>query len=323
MDTEKVGILLVNLGSPAAPDTMAVKKYLKEFLSDTRVVDLPRILWLPLLHGIILNTRPKKVARLYKNIWGQHKLSPLVRECKSITDALNKTLKNNKNVVLGMRYGEPSISSALDSLENTVNRLIILPMFPQFSSATTASVFDKVSAYFKKKRNIPSIHYVNNYHDNTLYIKALAQSIQMHWQEYGKAEKLIISFHGLPLRYIDEGDPYKAQCETTAKLLAAQLGCEYTLTFQSRFGKEAWLEPYTDETLQKLAKDGVKSVDVISPGFSADCLETLEELAIQAKDDFLKAGGTRFSYIPALNSNSDHIELFRNLIDQINFAGSG
>lgn len=315
MNTEKLGILLVNLGSPAAPTTKAVKNYLAQFLSDSRVVNIPKALWMPILHGIILNTRPKKVAVAYQSIWGGHKTSPLVRECENIKNALSNRLGNQPTVVLGMRYGEPSIDTALKSLKK-MDKIVVLPLFPQFSSATTASVFDTLGRYYQKKRQIPSISFIQSYHDHPLYIKALADSVRHYWAKNTQAKKLIISFHGLPKFFIDQGDPYQKQCEKTAQLLGKELNSEYILSFQSRFGKTPWLKPYLVETLEQLAKDGVKTLDIISPGFSADCLETLEELAIAGKEIFIKAGGENLSYIPALNSSETHLDLIEDLTNQ-------
>ena len=312
----QTNILLVNLGSTDAATPKAVRKYLKEFLSDSRVVDLPRLLWLPILHGIILNTRPKKVAKAYAKIWGQHQLSPLVRECKEIVTQLNDSKKYS--VHLAMRYGKPSIKSTLDSIGDC-EQLIIIPMFPQYSSATSASVFDAVSAYYSNKRYVPEIKFVNNYHQNPFYIKALAQSIKHHWHNTTAGEKLIISFHGLPQRFVKTGDKYQQHCEATASLLAKELKLhknQWLLTYQSRFGKEPWLQPYTDETLQKLAEKGIKKLDIISPGFSVDCLETLEELAMEGKEIFVKAGGEELNYIPALNSNPEHIKMWQKIIKE-------
>ncbi len=304
MNTEKLGILLVNLGSPSAPTTKAVKRYLAQFLSDSRLINIPKTLWLPILHGVILTTRPKKVAVAYESIWGEHKLSPLVRECENIKLALINRLNNdNIKVAIGMRYGQPSIDLALESLKDA-QKIIVLPLFPQFSSATTASVFDALGNYYKNKRYIPSISFIQNYHDNLLYIKALADSVRQYWDKNGRAEKLVISFHGLPQFFIDQGDPYQKQCKMTAQLLGKELDSEYSLAFQSRFGKTPWLKPYLNQTLSQLGDQGVKTLDIISPGFSVDCLETLEELAIAGKNIFVGAGGENLSYIPALNSNA-------------------
>ena len=315
MDRKKVGILLANLGSPEAPTKKAVRKYLAEFLTDKRIVDLPGYLWRPVLYGIILNTRPKKVAVAYRKIWGNHKSSPLVRECRLAGENLSAILGKNFLLEPGMRYGKPSIPAALEKL-GKIDKLIVLPMFPQFSSATTASIFDMIGNYYQNKRNIPEVRFIQNYHAHPLYIKALAKSVHEHWDKKGQADKFIISFHGLPQRYIKGGDPYKLQCETTARLLGAELGHKYMLTFQSRFGKELWLKPATESTLISLAQQGIKSVDIISPGFSIDCLETLEELAISAHDTFIKAGGNELTYIPALNSEQPQIKLYADLIKQ-------
>ena len=310
---KRTGILLVNLGSPSAPNPYAVRQYLKQFLSDRRVVDLPPWQWWPILHGIILNTRPKKVAKAYQSIWKQH--SPLIETCQEICTLLQA--QSPQPVALAMRYGNPSISTAIASLGD-IDQLIVLPLFPQYSSATTAAAFDAVAQHYQTQRNVPALHFIRDYHDQPLYIDALAHSIQNHWQSHGKAEKLLISFHGLPQRYCDEGDCYQTQCARTAQLLTEKLAIaqsEWVLTFQSRFGKEPWLKPYTDTMFANLAHEGIKEIDVISPGFSADCLETLEELAITGQTQFRNAGGKNLRYIAALNSNPTQLKLLQSLIN--------
>ena len=307
-----IGILLTNLGSPNEPTTKAVRKYLKDFLSDPRVVDLPRWQWLPVLHGVILNVRPKKVAQTYSKIWGDSTVSPLVQTCLDIGDKL-KSLENI-NLAVGMCYGEPSISSAIKSL-GKIDKLIILSMFPQNSSATNAAIFDAVHKHYSKIKHVPSMNFINGYYDHELYIDALANSVN----QYSADNKLIISFHSLPQRYTKEGDVYQHQCEVTAKLLVEKLKLnddQWQMGYQSRFGREPWLEPNMSEILQQLPKDGVKSINIISPGFSADCLETLEELVIADKQKFINAGGVTFNYIPALNDSDDHIKLLVELINQ-------
>jgi protoporphyrin/coproporphyrin ferrochelatase len=298
MNANNSRLLLVNLGSPKTPTRQAVKAYLREFLSDRRVVDLHPALWQPILRGIILNVRPQKTAANYQKIWGEGEEAPLIRDSRQITTSLSVM-----PTTLAMRYGEPSVTHALEQMED-VEHIIILPMFPQYSSATTASVFDAVANYYRYRKNMPGLHFIRDYHDHPAYIAALADSVRQFQAEHGQPELLLISFHGLPARYRDEGDPYPDQCQTTARLLGEKLGLspqQYRVCFQSRFGREAWLQPYADETLRALPGEGVRSVQMMSPGFSVDCLETLEELAIGGKELFMEAGGEHFGYIPCLN----------------------
>ena len=311
---EKTGILLVNLGTPDAPTPEAVRHYLKEFLWDRRVVDTPRILWWFILNGIILNTRPAKSARLYKKVWMQEG-SPLLVIGNSQKSALQAELHKQGNthmhVELAMRYGQPSIQKGLETLiGHGCQRILVLPLFPQYSNSTTASISDAIALATKALPSSIEIRQVNDYHDHPAYIAALAESVREAWKKHGRPEKLMLSFHGIPQRYADNGDPYPDHCARTSRLLAEKLGlepAEWILSFQSRFGREEWLKPYTDETLKAWGEKGVTSVQIACPGFAADCLETLEEIAEENRQIFENAGGGSFRYIPALNDRTDHI----------------
>lgn len=319
----KTGVLLINLGTPDAPTPQALRRYLAEFLWDRRVVDLPRPLWWLILHGIILRTRPAKSAAAYQSVWSDEG-SPLLvisqQQKAKLQELLEEKAAGRYHVVLGMRYGNPSIASAVQELrDKDVEELMVLPLYPQNSCSTTGSSFDALAAAMQQHRFVPPQCFIADYHDHPLYIRALADSVREAWQQYPQPEKLVISFHGTPRRFRDEGDLYFEQCQSTARLLAGELGLsdeQWLLSFQSRFGKEEWLKPYTDLTLQELPGLGVKSVDVICPGFSADCLETLEEIAEENRDYFLDAGGKLFNYIPALNALPGHIELLAALVDK-------
>lgn len=305
---KKVGILLTNLGTPDAPTASALRRYLGEFLADPSVTELPRWLWLPILHGIILQVRPKRSAKLYQKIWTAAG-SPLLVTSQTQMTALTERLP--VTFALGMRYGRPSIAEGLAKLQQAqVHHIIIFPLYPQYSSATTGSTFKAISTVLKQWRWIPEIHFIADYHDHSAYIEALATSIQAYWQTHGQPEQLLFSFHGTPQRFSLAGDPYHQQCLTTAQLVASQLALpehRWQVTFQSRFGREAWLQPYTDHTLQALAQQGTRRVDVICPGFAADCLETLEEIDQENRQLFLAEGGQTFHYIPALNASPAHI----------------
>ncbi|MEM0952754.1 MAG: ferrochelatase [Pseudomonadota bacterium] len=315
-----VGVLVTNLGTPAAPTAAALKPYLKQFLSDRRVVDLPRLLWWPILNLVILNIRPKKSAEAYAEVWSDEG-SPLLVHTSRQTDGIRNKLKtvfgDQVAVEFGFRYGNPSISDGIEALrEQGARKILVLPLYPQYSAPTGASTFDAVAEDFRKRRWLPDFRMVTHYHDHPDYIAALAASVRRQWETSGRADKLLMSFHGIPKRYFDSGDPYFCECHKTARLLAEALNLEdgdYRMVFQSRFGREEWLQPYTDETLEALATEGVKSVQVICPGFSADCLETLEEIALQYRDVFLEAGGDTFEYIPALNDDPAHIEMLSTL----------
>jgi len=320
-DITTTGILLVNLGTPDAPTPAALRRYLGEFLSDPRVTEMPRWLWWLILHGIILRVRPRRSAKNYAKIWTEQG-SPLFAISQAQQQALQKVVQENSHspikVVLGMRYGQPSIESALDELRQAhVQRLLILPLYPQYSSSTSASVFDAVSDVLKKWRWLPDIRFISHYHDHPDYIDALANSVQRYWQQHGQPDKLLFSFHGVPKRFFTAGDPYHCECHKTARLVAEQLDLaqsKWQVVFQSRFGREEWLKPYTDHTLEALAKSGTKRVDVVCPGFSADCLETLEEIDQENRDLFLQAGGKDFHYIPALNDDDSHIQALFSLV---------
>ena len=320
-DKRKIGVLLVNLGTPDEPTTKAVKKYLKEFLSDPRIVEIPKFIWWVILNLIILNIRPRKSRDLYKKIWLENG-SPLLVISKKIVKKISesKNISNKGDIVfdLAMRYGNPSIKSALENFKKlNINRLAIIPMFPQYSAATTASIFDKVSAEIKKWRNIPDIRFLSTYHDNPFYISACSKKIESFWEKEKKSKKLVFSFHGLPQVNLHKGDPYHCYCQKTARLIALELNLkedDYVVTFQSRFGNQVWLQPYTDEVLKKLAEEGVGSVDVFCPGFLCDCLETLEEINMQSRENFIQCGGKSFNYIPALNDYDKNIESMEKII---------
>lgn len=317
------GILLANLGTPDAPTPEALRRYLAEFLWDPRIVDMPRPLWWLILHGFILRVRPKRSAAAYKGVWTE-KGSPLMTISRQQTEALSQVLQQRLRgpvvVELGMRYGNPSIASAMERLRAAnAQRVLVLPLYPQYSCSTTASTFDAVAATVKTWRLLPELRFVNQYHDDAGYIAALVASIREDWASRERPEKLLFSFHGTPKRFHTQGDPYFCHCHKTARLVAERLGLaddQWVLTFQSIFGREEWLKPYTIEVLRQLAKDGIKSVDVVCPGFSADCLETIEEISVENREAFEKAGGEHFRYIPALNDRHDHIEALATLVQK-------
>ncbi len=309
---DKTGVILANLGTPEAPTITSVYKYLYEFLSDKRVVDTPSIIWQPLLSCVILPMRSPIVAKLYKSIWTKEG-SPLLAISKKQHQKLIQAFDDDVIVELAMTYGNPSMQSVVDNLmAQKVDKILIMPLYPQYSSTTTAAVFDAFTKAIKKHKTLPDVKIVNNYFDNNDYIEALANSIALE-----KDEHLIFSFHSLPVRYLTEGDPYRKQCEKTVELIVEKLGLskeQYSLSFQSRFGREPWLEPFTDETLIELAGHNIKKVVLVCPGFSADCLETLEEIAVQNKEIFIKNGGISYRYIPCLNENDEHINCLKNII---------
>ena len=317
----KTGVLLTNLGTPDAPTPKALKRYLKEFLSDPRVVEIPRLVWMFILHCIILQVRPAKSAKLYESIWTDEG-SPLLaisnKQTAKVKERLHNEFGEGVSVEVAMRYGNPSMSQALKSFQQKgVNNIVVLPLYPQFAGPTTASAFDALIAEVKQWRWIPSLHFISGYHDHPLYIKSLANSIQEHFDAHGKPEKLVLSYHGMPKLFLENGDPYYCFCAKTTRLLAEALALnedDFVMTFQSRFGKAEWLKPYTDETLEQLAKDGVKRVAIASPAFSADCLETLEELVEENKEVFIEAGGEDYQYIPCLNDRDDHIDALVDLV---------
>ena len=297
------GVLLVNLGTPAAPTAQAVRNYLAEFLSDPRVVELPRIVWLPILHGIVLRRRPQRSAAKYALIWTPEGSPLAVHTARQA--ALLRAALPGVQVEHAMRYGEPSIVAALKRLPANP---LVLPLYPQYSRATTESVRDVLPH---------GTRMIESFHDDRRYIDALAQSVQRHWASHGRAEMFIMSFHGLPKRSVERGDPYETQCRETARLLAAALGlgeAQWKLTFQSRFGAAKWLQPYTQPTLIELAQRGVRHVEVVCPGFVSDCLETLEEIGIEGRRAFLAAGGAQFSLIPCLNESSEWIDALARIV---------
>lgn len=316
-----VGVLLTNLGTPAAPTAEALRPYLKEFLSDPRVIELPKWKWWPILHGIILRVRPKKSAKLYASVWTEQG-SPLMSISLEQTAKLNayfeRKYPGKVRVKLGMRYGEPAIGKVLREFQDEgINRIIVLPLYPQYSGPTVGSTFDAVAQELIRWRWTPELHFINTYHDHPLYIEALANSVKAHIAEHGEPEKLILSYHGMPQRYFDGGDPYYCYCQKTSRLVAEKLGWDkdrYITSFQSQFGKEEWIKPDTSTTLQQLAQNGIKKVAVICPGFSADCLETLEEIGVENKKLFLSAGGESYHYIPALNAGEEHIGVMGTLV---------
>jgi len=319
----KTGILLVNLGTPDAPDAKSIRRYLAEFLSDPRVIEMPRWLWKLILHGIILRFRPAHIAPAYQSVWTDQG-SPLLAISKQQASNLKTTIASHFNhpleVSLGMRYGQPSIASALRDLQAAnVQRLLVLPLYPQYSATTTASTFDAIADELTNWRWIPSLRMLNHYHDHPAYIETLAKSVKTFWQTHAQPELLLISFHGLPKRYLLAGDPYHCHCQKTARLLAEKLGLnenQWQISFQSRVGREEWLKPYTDETLKALPAKGSKSVQVICPGFPTDCLETLEEINVQNREWFIEAGGEHFDYIPALNASDEHISMLGKIIEE-------
>ncbi|MDR2155102.1 MAG: ferrochelatase [Burkholderiaceae bacterium] len=304
-----VGVLLCNLGTPDAPTPAAVRRYLAEFLSDQRVVELPSLLWQPILHGVILRTRPARSAAKYRSIWLAEG-SPLLVHSRKQAIMLRGYLGElglQVRVGLAMRYGQPSIASQLDELKaHGCTRVLVLPLYPQYSASTTASVIDAVGDWARRTRHVPELRFVNRFHDDPGYIQSLSQRVRRHWREHGQPDKLVLSFHGVPERARALGDPYCAQCLETARLLADKLALrdgQWTLSFQSRFGKARWVGPATQATLQELGRAGTSHVDVMCPGFVSDCLETLEEIAVEGRAAFLAAGGKAFHYIPCLNDH--------------------
>ncbi|MHB1174016.1 MAG: ferrochelatase [Sulfuriferula sp.] len=310
----KTGILLINLGTPDAPTKQALRPYLKEFLSDPRVVEIPRAIWWLILNGVILNTRPKKSAHKYASIWTSEG-SPLrfhtEKQAKLLKGWLGERIKSPFVVDYAMRYGNPSVASAMTRLsEQGCDRILALPMYPQYAASSTATALDAVYQILETKRNQPALRTLRHYHDDPGYIAALAANVHEYWMRNGRPEMLVMSFHGVPRYTLDKGDPYHCECQKTARLLAEALGLsktQYQLTFQSRFGRAEWIKPYTVATLEALGRARTKRVDVVCPGFVADCLETLEEIAMEGKQTFLAAGGGEFHYIPALNERPEWI----------------
>ncbi|MFA6162375.1 MAG: ferrochelatase [Methylobacter sp.] len=320
VDGKKTGVLLANLGSPVAPTTSAVRRFLKEFLWDPRVVNLPRPLWWVILHFFVLPFRPHKSAKAYRKIWDENG-SPLAFWTLQLTRQVADKL-SDKGIIVNyvMRYGEPSIAKQLRVFKKEgIENLIVLPLYPQYSSTTTASIYDDVIKELNKWRHLPSIQFVSDYHRDSHYIAAVAGSIEKSWREHGKNELLLMSFHGLPEQLTKWGDPYFHQCHKTAALIAKKLGLndkQWLIVFQSRFGRAQWLKPYCVDTLKNLPGQGVKTVDVVCPGFAVDCLETLEEIAMENKSIFMESGGTAYRYIPALNDSEVHVSAIVNLLEQ-------
>ncbi len=314
LTADRTAVVLVNLGTPDAPTAPALRRYLAEFLADPRVVEIPRLLWWPILHGVILRVRPAKSARKYASIW-MPEGSPLLVWSEKQAKLLQGYLGERGHAVPvrhAMRYGKPSVASVLDTLKaEGATRILLLPLYPQYSGTTTASAWDAVGAWAARVRSLPELRFVNRYHDDPAYIEALAQRVLAHWQTHGRGEKLVLSFHGVPERTRALGDPYYDECLASAKRLGERLSLrdeQLVVTFQSRFGKAAWLQPYTEPTLVALAKQGVASLDVMCPGFTADCLETLEEIDQEVRAAFLAAGGREFRYIPCLNDSHPWID---------------
>ncbi|GLU25956.1 MULTISPECIES: ferrochelatase [Brucella/Ochrobactrum group] len=318
----KVGVLLVNLGTPDGTSYAPMRRYLAEFLSDRRVIEWPRLFWYPILYGIVLNTRPKRSGALYDRIWNREKNeSPLRTFTRAQGEKLAVALKDHPNVIVdwAMRYGQPSIEEVTDRLlKQGCERIVMFPLYPQYSATTTATVNDKFFEVLMKKRFMPAVRTIPSYEVEPVYIEALAQSIEKHLATLDfKPEVILASYHGIPKSYSDKGDPYRAQCLETSRLLRARLGMDdkqFRSTFQSRFGPEEWLQPYTDETLVELAKQGIKAVAVLNPGFVVDCLETVDEIGHEAAEEFHEAGGENFSHIPCLNDSEEGMKVIETLV---------
>ena len=316
---QKKGLLIAYLGTPDSPDVLSVRRYLKEFLSDPRIIEVPKIIWWFVLNIFILNFRSFNSARLYKSIWTDGG-SPLLVNCIKIKEKVQKSLPSNYQVALGMRYGNPSIKSALNELKEANCRDIeVITLFPHYSATTVGSIFDAVSTEIKSWRWVPSVKFLNSYHDNPLLIEILSKRIKKSFESQGKPDKLVFSYHSIPKKYFDSGDPYHCLCQKTSRLIAEKLSLDekdYITAFQSRFGPSEWLKPYTSETMKSLPKEGIKSVQVVSPGFGVDNLETLQEIDIENREFFEDAGGDNFHYIPCLNDDDDHVEFLISLIDK-------
>ncbi|MGR9054004.1 MAG: ferrochelatase [Gammaproteobacteria bacterium] len=321
MTTKKTGVLLVNLGSPADPTVSSVRRFLKEFLWDPRVVNLPRPLWWLILHFFVLPFRPRRSASAYRKIWDNSKGSPLVYLTRQLTEKIAAKLQQRGVLAdYAMRYGKPSIADRLKFFkEQGVDKLIVLPLYPQYSSTTTASVYDGMVKELNRWRRLPDIQFISDYYRHPGYIASVAESIEQSRREHGESELLLMSFHGLPEVLTEWGDPYFHHCQTTAAMIADKLGLkegQWLMVFQSRFGKAEWLKPYCADTLQSLPGRGIKSVDVVCPGFAVDCLETLEEIAMENKSLFFEAGGSHYHYIPALNDSKAHVDMLVSLLEQ-------
>ncbi|WLR97663.1 ferrochelatase [Shinella sumterensis] len=318
----KVGVLLVNLGTPDGTDYTSMRRYLKEFLTDKRVIEWPKIAWYPILFGIVLNTRPGKVGKAYEMIWNKDKNESYLRTyTRSQAELMAASLAEHSNVIVdwAMRYGQPSIASRMEALQKQgCERILLFPLYPQYAAATTATVNDKAFEFLLKQRWQPALRTVPPYHDDPAYIDALAVSIEKHLATLDwEPERVLTSFHGIPQSYFDKGDPYYCQCQKTARLLRERLGWskeKLVVTFQSRFGPEEWLQPYTDKTVEKLAQEGIKRIAVLNPGFVSDCLETLEEIAEQAAESFLHNGGEKFAHIPCLNDSREGMAVLETVV---------
>ena len=316
------GILLCNLGTPDAPRPTELRRYLKEFLSDPRVVELPRLLWWMILNLIILRIRPRRSAKLYQSVWTDSG-SPLMVYSQEQVKAVKHRLAEKYGdipVVLGMRYGNPSMAAAVKELtDQNVRDIIVLPLYPQYAGATTGSTFDAIAKTFTQLRWVPELQFINGYHKSEGYLDALCTTIKRHIEAHGQPDKFIFSYHGTPERYLKKGDPYHCFCHQTTRLVREKLGfdeAQVMTTFQSRFGREPWLQPYTDKTLEQLPKDGVKHIAVICPGFSSDCLETIEEIDMEARESFIEHGGEKFHYIPCLNDDPVHIDALVGILEK-------
>lgn len=320
---ERIGVLMVNLGTPDAPSYRAVQRYLREFLGDRRVINTSRLIWLPLLYGVVLPFRPLRTVRNYRKIW-MPEGSPLAvystRLAAKTNGVLQSRLGGDVRVALGMSYGNPSIASAIDALAGqNVKKLLVLPLYPQYCSSTTGSVFDGTTAALRRWRWLPEIRFVNDYYDDPGYIDALVASIEAHWQKAGGRSHLLLSYHGIPASYVKEGDPYQAQSEATTRSVVSRLGLaedQWSHCYQSRFGRVVWLQPYTEDMLKALAQRGVRKLTVVSPSFAVDCLETLEEVAVEYRDKFVALGGDSLTLVPALNDGDRHAELLASLVQR-------
>lgn len=320
---DKIGVLITNLGTPEAPTKQALKPYLKQFLSDPRVVEVPKLIWWCILNGIILNFRPKRSAAAYATVWvdeGSPLLVHTKNQAKGLASRFADRWGDDVIVEYAMRYGQPSVENAVDSLLNQgARKIVVLPLYPQYCASTTGSTFDALANDFTKRRWLPELRFINQYHDHKPYVECLADTIKAHWQTHGRTDKLVFSYHGIPKRYLINGDPYHCQCYKTTRLVAQELGLnenEYMTTFQSRFGREEWLQPYTDETFKGLPAQGVKSLQVICPGFSSDCLETIEEIGEENREYFMENGGQRYEYIACLNASEAHLNMLFALLEQ-------
>jgi ferrochelatase len=318
---ERIGVLLINLGTPDSPSYFDVQRYLREFLSDRRVINTSRLIWLPILYGAVLPLRPLRTARNYRKIWMQDG-SPLAvysnRLTNRLDDRLRATLGDAVRVALGMTYGNPSIASAVAALAGqNARRLLVLPLYPQYCSSTTGSAFDRTAAALRRWRWLPETRFVNDYYADAGYLEALTARIAGHWTQLGERTHLLFSYHGIPASYVQEGDPYRDQAEATTRAVASHLGLssdQWTHCYQSRFGSVEWLKPYTEDVLRDLAKRGVRKLTVVSPSFAADCLETLQEVAIEYRDKFRESGGEQLNLVPALNDDPRHVEALTDII---------